>query len=85
MSSPFDAQTMSLGQLLSSPNSFQTPAYQRSFAWEEKEAGRLLDDLVIALDAEDAGGGPGGYFLSMMVFMEVERAPRRLAVTPRKS
>jgi hypothetical protein len=76
MPSPFDAQTMSLGQLLASPNSFQTPPYQRSFAWDEDEAGQLLEDLVGALEAEDADG-EGGYFLSMMVFMDAERTPRR--------
>jgi Protein of unknown function DUF262/Protein of unknown function (DUF1524) len=82
MPSPFDAQTMPLGQLLAGPNSFQTPPYQRSFAWEEAEAGRLLEDVVLAHDAQDAEGESSGYFLSMMVFMEVERAPKRLPALP---
>jgi hypothetical protein len=82
MPSPFDAQTMSLGQLLSGANSFHTPPYQRSFAWDEDEAGRLLEDLVAAIEEEEAVGDSGGYFLSMMVFMEAEPAPKRLAALP---
>jgi hypothetical protein len=82
MPSPFDAQTMSLGQLLANPNSFQTPPYQRSFAWDEDEAGRLLEDLVAALEEEEANGEGGGYFLSMMVFMEREPTPKRIATLP---
>jgi hypothetical protein len=79
MPSPFAAQTMSLGQLFSNPNFIHTPAYQRSFSWEEKEAGRLLEDLVAALDAGAQGGRMDDYFLGTMLFIEPERTPSRLS------
>ena len=52
MQSPFGAQAMPLGQLFADPNFIHVPSYQRSFAWTPDEAGRLLDDVSEALDAE---------------------------------
>jgi hypothetical protein len=81
MPSPFDAQTMSLGQLFSTLHSFQTPPYQRSFVWEEDEAAQLLDDVLAALDATDASG-QAAYFLGMMVFLEIEKPSKLRAALP---
>ncbi len=81
MPSPFDAQTMSLGQLFSSFHSFQTPPFQRSFVWEEDEAAQLLEDLVAAQDAKDQSGELA-YFLGSMVFLEIERPSKLRAALP---
>jgi Protein of unknown function DUF262/Protein of unknown function (DUF1524) len=81
MPSPFDAQTMSLGQLFSSSQSFQTPPFQRSFVWEEDEAAQLLEDLVAAQDAKDQSG-ESAYFLGSMVFLEIERPSKLRAALP---
>jgi Protein of unknown function DUF262/Protein of unknown function (DUF1524) len=80
MSSPFAAQTMPLGQLFTNLHMIQTPPYQRSFVWEQEEAGQLLEDLATALDAEDQGGEPGEYFLGTMLF--IERQAKRLTALP---
>ena len=65
MPSPFDAQTMSLGQLFSSFHSFQTPPFQRSFVWEE-------DTCCHASPAPTASGAIGSPILPTERF---DRAP----------
>jgi hypothetical protein len=82
MQSQFAAQTMPLGQLFASHHTIQTPPYQRTFAWEQREASQLIEDLVAAtLDAGEDGEADG-YFLGTMLFMEVERVTNRLAALP---
>ena len=66
---PFPAQTVPVGQLLANPFVIEAPAYQRSFAWADKEAGKLLDDIVSAPYAE-VGARNGEYFLGAMLFIE---------------
>lgn len=79
MLSQFAAQTISLGQLFAII--LNTPSYQRPFAWEQREAGRLLDDLAVALESEGEGGELDEYFLGTMLFIE-ERPVSRLAALP---
>jgi hypothetical protein len=78
MPSPFGAQAMSLGQLFADPNFIHAPSYQRSFAWTREEAGRLLDDVAEALDA-DSDAHPGDYFLGPMLFIEPAPPAGRIA------
>jgi len=66
---PFPSQTVPIGQLLSNPFVIEAPSYQRSFVWTDKEAGKLLDDIVSTPHA-DAGAGGGEYFLGAMLFIE---------------
>jgi len=80
MPSQFAAQTMPLGQLFASLHTIQTPPYQRSFAWEQEDATKLLEDLTTALDAD--GGEIDEYFLGTMLFIEVERVAKRLTTLP---
>lgn len=80
MPSPFGAQAMPLGQLFADPSFIQVPAYQRSFAWTPDEAGRLLEDISEALDAEGDTGQGGDYFLGPMLFTEPEPRAGRIAV-----
>jgi hypothetical protein len=79
MSSPFGAQAMPLGQLFADPNFIHVPSYQRSFAWTCDEAGRLLDDILEALDAERESGQAGDYFLGPMLFIEPDPPTGRIA------
>jgi hypothetical protein len=79
MPSPFVAQAMSLGQLFADPSFIQVPAYQRSFAWTAEEAGRLLDDVSEAMDAEGESDQSGDYFLGPMLFIEPDPPTGRLA------
>ncbi len=61
---------MTVGQLLSEPNRFQIPEYQRAYSWTTKEAGHLLDDLLVAAtEALD----DGDYFLGAMLFMGLDQ------------
>jgi hypothetical protein len=78
MPSPFGAQAMSLGQLFADPNFIHVPSYQRSFAWTREEAGRLLDDVAEALDAE-SDANQGDYFLGPMLFIEPAPPAGRIA------
>ena len=55
MPSQFAAQTMPLGQLFASLHTINTPTYQRPFSWEQREAGRLLDDLTAAMEGNGDG------------------------------
>jgi hypothetical protein len=79
MSSPFAAQAMPLGQLFADPNFVQVPSYQRSFAWTQEEAGRLLDHVQEALEAEHELGQAGDYFLGPMLFIEPDPPTGRIA------
>jgi hypothetical protein len=79
MPSPFGAQAIPLGQLLADPNFIHVPSYQRSFAWTREEAGRLLDDVSEALDAETDSGQAGDYFLGPMLFIEPAPPAGRIA------
>src|SRR5262245_27702027 len=79
MSSPFGAQALSLGQLFADPSFIQVPPYQRSFAWTPDEAGRLLEDVSEALDADSESGQGGGYFLGPMLFIEPDPPTGRIA------
>jgi hypothetical protein len=80
MTSPFGAQAMPLGQLFADPSFIQVPPYQRSFAWTHEEAGRLLEDVCEALDAEGESDQGGDYFLGPMLFIEPDPPAGRLAV-----
>lgn len=79
MSSPFGAQAMPLGQLFADPNFIHVPSYQRSFAWTPEEAGRLLEDVLEALDAEGDSEQGGDYFLGPMLFIEPDPPTGRIA------
>jgi len=79
MPSPFGAQAMPLGQLFADPNFIQVPSYQRSFAWTPEEAGRLLEDIQYALDADTEPDQGGDYFLGPMLFIEADPPSGRIA------
>src|SRR5262245_48576673 len=79
MPSPFAAQAMSLGQLFADPSFIQVPPYQRSFAWTAEEAGRLLEDVSEAMDAESESDQSGDYFLGPMLFIEPDPPTGRIA------
>jgi Protein of unknown function DUF262/Protein of unknown function (DUF1524) len=79
MPSPFGAQAMPLGQLFADPNFIHVPSYQRSFAWTPDEAGRLLEDVLEAFDAEAESDQGGDYFLGPMLFIEPTPPTGRIA------
>ena len=69
---PFTAQAMQVGHLLSNPFNVEAPTYQRSFAWTEQEAGKLLEDITASPSA-DASARSAIYFLGAMLFIERDR------------
>ena len=74
----FTAQIIQVGQLFTNPILIEAPSYQRSFAWEAREGGQLLNDILSAL--EEAGGRDAGeYFLGTMLFIDRDGAPSRLS------
>jgi hypothetical protein len=68
MSSQFAARSVRLGQIFADPLQIEVPPYQRSYAWTATEAGRLLDDITLAMDAD--GAEPADYFLGTMLFID---------------
>lgn len=51
---------------------FRVPDYQRSYSWTTKEAGQLIDDLMIACsEAQDPTHAEPGYFLGAVLLMDV--------------
>ena len=66
MPSAFQAQSMTVGELLAEFNSFRIPQYQRAFAWTTDEAGHLLEDLI---DAASDNVDDRDYFLGALLFM----------------
>jgi hypothetical protein len=75
----FEARTLRLGELLADPYLIEVPTYQRAFVWKEKEAGKLLDDILSDLDAETNGGPAMDFFLGTMLFVDRQRLPSRRA------
>src|SRR5262245_52749577 len=77
----FITPTVQVGQLFANPHFIESPVYQRSFAWTEKEVCRLLDSMSSAVD----GGRDGSdYFLGTMLFIERDQRPTsRIAAWPR--
>lgn len=72
MVSGFTAKPLALGSLLAPPYAFQVPSFQRPFSWTTKEAGQLLDDIVLALEEQTQAthAVPDGYFLGTMLLTE---------------
>jgi hypothetical protein len=70
MSSGMHAETASLEQLLGGQPFYRVPSYQRPYSWTTREAGQLLDDVLLAM-AEDGGerGSDAGYFLGAMLLI----------------
>jgi hypothetical protein len=67
---PLTAQSVNLGQLFADPILIEAPPYQRAFAWGAEEAGRLLDDILGAIEAGGESGDGGDYFLGTMLFID---------------
>jgi len=67
---PLGAQAIKLGQLFAAPVLIEAPSYQRSFAWGAEEGGRLLEDIVGALEAGLESGEGGDYFLGTMLLID---------------
>ena len=74
--SQFAAHSVALGRLFASPFLFETPGYQRSYSWTKEEAGRLLEDICAALDAEPetAAEVSADYFLGTMLLIDRDAA-----------
>ena len=71
MPSGFSTETFTLAELLSDPRVLQIPDYQRPYSWTTREAGQLLDDLLIALDEPPSPDAPdAGYFLGTVLLMQ---------------
>jgi hypothetical protein len=70
-------QGVRVGQLFANPYIVETPAYQRAFAWKVNEAGRLLNDIVAAMEEEQDSGEEPDYFLSHLLFIDTDRGTAR--------
>ena len=70
MAPAFTAETRTLAELLRDPNVLQVPDYQRAFSWTTKEAGQLIDDLMVAnAETADPTDQEAGYFLGAVLLM----------------
>ncbi|MGE0702016.1 MAG: DUF262 domain-containing protein, partial [Hyphomicrobiaceae bacterium] len=77
---PFDALSATVGEMLGGGRLLCVPSYQRAFAWSPREAGQLLDDVLLALDEATSGSTDTDCFLGAIVLMEpVADAPSAIA------
>jgi hypothetical protein len=69
MQSQFASRALPLQRLFSDPFMFDAPVYQRPYAWTTEEAGRLLDDLLMAFgeDTDKRGGVNTDYFIGAIL------------------
>jgi Protein of unknown function DUF262/Protein of unknown function (DUF1524) len=69
MLSHLTSRALALEQLFSAPFLFDAPSYQRPYAWTTEEAGRLLDDLLVAHDAaaSSLNGTSHDYFIGAIL------------------
>lgn len=73
MTSAFTADSRTLEQLLAAHAVYRVPDYQRAYSWTTKEAGQLIDDLMIACgDVRGSPAADDGYFLGAVLLMELE-------------
>lgn len=78
-----------LNELFSDPFRFSVPTYQRRFSWTVKEAGQLLDDILVAAGEEPEPAEPD-YFLGAILLTDSDgqaewrmgppRSPRALDI-----
>ncbi len=74
MASAFSANSRTLDQLLADPSIYLIPDYQRSYSWTTKEAGQLVDDVMLAATESRSPDDPdGGYFFGAVLLMERPR------------
>ena len=76
-----DPTRLGLIKLLDPDHPLETPHFQRSYAWTEKEVGEYWTDLKAALDAS---GGPADYFMGLIVVdrnRRIQDGQQRLATT----
>lgn len=76
-----DPTKLGLIKLLEPGHPLETPHFQRSYAWTDKEVWEYWADLKAALDAQ---GGPAEYFMGLIVVDEKRRiqdGQQRLATT----
>lgn len=59
-------------RLFDSPFLFNIPAYQRPYSWTVKEAGQLLEDLVIAAGLDDHETASPDYFIGTILLLDPE-------------
>jgi hypothetical protein len=69
MQSQFSSRALPLQRLFSDPFLFDSPVYQRPYAWTIDEAGRLLDDLLMAYgeDTDKKVGPNNDYFIGAIL------------------
>ena len=59
-------------KLFDNPYLFTVPAYQRPYSWTTREAGQLLEDLVIAAGLDDQETASPDYFLGTILLLDPE-------------
>ncbi len=59
-------------KLFDTPFLFTVPAYQRAYSWTTREAGQLLEDLVIAAGLDDQETAAPDYFLGTIILLDPE-------------
>ena len=67
---PLGAQSLTLGELFADPVLIEAPSYQRAFAWDADDAGRMLEDILGALESGKDSRDGGDYFLGTMLLVD---------------
>ena len=64
-----EAKSVQLLKFLNTPSQFETPIYQRLYAWEEEQCKQLLDDIVEAGKNDDIKS----HFFGSVIYIENDR------------
>ncbi|MEL6373265.1 MAG: DUF262 domain-containing HNH endonuclease family protein [Pseudomonadota bacterium] len=89
MATNFNAQPAHLEQILAAGHGWLVPSFQRGFSWGEREADDLINDLMVALQEDEANGSaagdePQGHFIGTIVVCPAggtgDKAPAPIAV-----
>ena len=71
MALSFQAQAISLGQLLSADRHFAIPSFQRNYCWTAREVSQLTADIWLGLvEARQLAGNYGGLLLGSIVVVD---------------
>src|SRR5262245_20985178 len=70
MFSGIPTESLPIAALFSDPFQFVVPSFQRPFCWTPKEAGQLLDDLLVALGDHPEVPAEADYFLGAMLLLD---------------
>lgn len=80
MARTLEAHDKLIREIFEGSYQFETPDYQRPYAWTTEQAGELFDDLVSAMQEARISGADSQYFLGSSILIKNDREPKSSVV-----